>query len=136
MKKINSVHFGPEMILIGIALLILFPGVAWMIKGKFYWYLCVPGAFVLFAFALVFMIEMKQDGAEVPYYEAKLKENIPFDPVNQRAVIKASICNGEKVAGFKDKKTGHFTEVMVLRSDAQKDRFMKLYGITELPTEY
>ena len=32
---------------------------------------------------------------------------IPFDPQTQYAVIKSSICTGEKVAGFKNKTDGH-----------------------------
>ena len=32
---------------------------------------------------------------------------IEYNPEKQRAVIKCSICNGEQVAGFKDKQTGH-----------------------------
>ncbi len=59
-----------------------------------------------------------------------------FDPEKQEAVIQASICTGEKVAGFKDKDGGHFTEVMLIRTDADLERFKKLYGITEVKTEY
>ncbi|MCR5268007.1 MAG: aspartate dehydrogenase [Lachnospiraceae bacterium] len=50
--------------------------------------------------------------------------------------MQASICTGEKVAGFKDKDGGHFTEVMLIRTDADLERFKKLYGITEVKTEY
>ena len=65
-----------------------------------------------------------------------LKELIPFDPENQYAVIKSSICTGEKVAGFKNKKDGHFTEVMLIRSSDEEQRFKDIYGIDELKTEY
>ncbi len=61
---------------------------------------------------------------------------IPFDPNKQEAVIRASICNGERVAGFKEKEGGHFTEVMLIRSDADLDRFMKQYDLKEIKTEY
>ena len=39
-----------------------------------------------------------------------IKKN--YDKENQRPVIKASICNGEQVAGFQDIHTGAFEEVM------------------------
>ena len=61
---------------------------------------------------------------------------IRFDPDTQYAVIRSSICTGEKVAGFKNKKDGHFTEVMVIRSSADEKRFMSLYGIDKVRTEY
>lgn len=35
-----------------------------------------------------------------------------YDPNIYEPVIKASICNGEQVAGFRNKKTGKFEEVM------------------------
>ena len=35
-----------------------------------------------------------------------------YDKENKKPVIKASICNGEQVAGFKDIHTGKIEEVM------------------------
>lgn len=69
-------------------------------------------------------------------FEEHLKEEIPFDPENQMAVIRSSICTGEKVAGFKEKKNGKFTEVMTIRSQEDKDQFMKIYGLEKVTTEY
>ena len=43
---------------------------------------------------------------------------VQFNPETQYAVIHSSICTGEKVAGFKNKSDGHFTEVMLIRSPA------------------
>ncbi len=64
------------------------------------------------------------------------KDQIPFDPDTQEAVIHASICTGEKVAGFRDKQTGHFTEVMLIRSQADQEQFEKMYGVKTIRTEY
>ena len=61
---------------------------------------------------------------------------VKFDPETQYAVIRSSICTGEKVAGFKDKKGGHFTEVMVIRSAADEARFKEMYGLESVRTEY
>lgn len=38
-----------------------------------------------------------------------------FSPETHDAVIRSSICTGEKVAGFKSKKDGHFSEVMLIQ---------------------
>ena len=54
---------------------------------------------------------------------------IPFNPEKQYAVIRSSICTGEKVAGFKNKDDGHFIEVMLIRSQMDEQRFKELYGI-------
>ena len=61
---------------------------------------------------------------------------IRFDQDKQYAVIRSSICTGEKVAGFKNKEDGHFTEVMLIRSYEDKLNFMETYGIEEIKTEY
>jgi len=68
--------------------------------------------------------------------EKKLTESIPFDPEKQIAVIKSSICTGEKVAGFKNKDDGHFTEVMLIRSKEEERRFMKIYNLDSVKIEY
>ncbi len=61
---------------------------------------------------------------------------IKFDPDKQYAMIRSSICTGEKVAGFKNKKDGHFTEVMLIRSHEDELYFKEIYGIEEIKTEY
>ncbi len=60
----------------------------------------------------------------------------PFNPETQIAVIRSSICTGEKVAGFKDKKDGHFTEVMLIRSPKDVQSFKEQYHVDTLKTEY
>ena len=41
-----------------------------------------------------------------------------YDKENKKPVIKASICNGEQVAGFKDIHTGKIEEVMLIKNQA------------------
>lgn len=62
--------------------------------------------------------------------------NILYDPDNQKPVIKCSICNGEQVAGFKDIKTGKFTEVMLINNNKDLENFKKIYKLTEVSKEY
>ena len=60
-----------------------------------------------------------------------------YDMENKKPVIKASICNGEQVAGFKDIHTGKIEEVMLIKSPADLDAFKKMYGIDdEIAKEY
>ncbi len=54
-----------------------------------------------------------------------------FDPTGKTPVIRASICTGEKVAGWRDGDTGRFTEVMLIRTDADLRRFLTDYGFRE-----
>lgn len=54
-----------------------------------------------------------------------------YDRNTQKPVIKASICNGEQVAGFKDIHTGKFEEVMLIRRAEDLETFKAIYGIEE-----
>ena len=57
-----------------------------------------------------------------------------YDKQNKKPVIKASICNGEQVAGFKDIHTGKVEEVMLMKSPADLEHFKAMYGICLLYT--
>ena len=61
-----------------------------------------------------------------------------YDRGTQRPAIRASICTGEKVAGFQDKRTEKFTEVMLLRTPQDLEEFRRLYhiGQEEIVTLY
>ena len=65
-----------------------------------------------------------------------LAEKIPFDPARQIPVLRSSICTGEKVAGFKDLEGGRFTEVMLIRSPKDEQRFREIYGLESVKKEY
>ncbi len=59
-----------------------------------------------------------------------------YDPEREYPVIRSSICTGEKVAGFKDKETGKFRDVMLIRNDRELEEFKFVYGIDDVKTEY
>ena len=46
-----------------------------------------------------------------------------------RPVIRSSICTGEKTACMQDLKTGHLTELMLIKSEADIDAFCEEYGV-------
>ena len=91
---------------------------------------------MLSALTIIFIIEAHQDGGKVPHYEKHLRETLVFDPLRHAPVIRSSICTGEKVAGWKDRENGHFTEVAVIKSEEDRRYFMKTYGISDIKTEY
>ncbi|MCM1105195.1 MAG: aspartate dehydrogenase [Clostridium sp.] len=61
-----------------------------------------------------------------------------YDKENVKPVIRASICTGEQVAGFKDIHTGKFEEIMLIRDARDKEVFLSRYGISaeEVTKEY
>lgn len=69
-------------------------------------------------------------------FSKKIKKKT-YDRNSQKPVIKASICNGEQVAGFKDIHTGKFEEVMLIRCTEDLEAFKAMYGIEgEVVKEY
>lgn len=99
-------------------------------------WLCAIGVVILVAFLIVFIVKMWQDNSKIPYYERTLKEKIPYDSEKQYAVIRVSICTGEKVAGFKNYGDAHFTEVMLIKDAEDEKRFKAIYGLDEIKKEY
>lgn len=64
-------------------------------------------------------------------------EKKSYDRENMKPILHASICTGETVAGFKNRRTGKFEEVMLIKSEADKELFKEIYDIADdLPTEY
>ena len=59
-----------------------------------------------------------------------------YDKENLEPVLRCSICNGEQVAGFKDRRTGKFTEICLIRNDTELKAFQSEYGIGEIRREY
>jgi len=65
-------------------------------------------------------------------FERRKKEPlIPYDKRGKIPVIRASICTGEQVAGFKDPETGKFDELMLIRSPADLQTYLREYDVTE-----
>lgn len=70
-------------------------------------------------------------------FEFLKKRQAPaFDRTGKTPVIRTSICTGEKVAGYKTDATGRFTEVMLIRSDADLEAFLRSYGFDRSELKY
>ena len=66
-------------------------------------------------------------------FKAAKKPSAPsFDPAAEEPAIRCSICTGEQVAGFRNKSTGQFREVTLLRTAKDLESFKKDYGVEEL----
>lgn len=135
-KKINSNSYGGFWIFVSILVGGVIPGLIWYLFHQFLWWLCLIGGFSLLGFIILFLIEMRQDFGFIPFYEKTLTSDITFDPKTQYAVVLSSICTGEKMAGFRNKKDRSFTEVMLVKTPEDLDRFKKMYGIETVKTEY
>ena len=53
-----------------------------------------------------------------------------YDRENLRPVIRASICTGEQVAGFKDIHSGKFVEAMLIKDNSDMEVFLETYDIS------
>ncbi len=59
-----------------------------------------------------------------------------YDPSIYKPVLHCSICNGEQVAGFKNRQTGKFEEIGYIRNEAELAEFLKQYGLDSIEKEY
>lgn len=59
----------------------------------------------------------------------KKTEKKSFDREKLSPAMRSSICTGEKVAGFRNKETGKFEEVMMIRNEEDLAEFEETYGI-------
>lgn len=68
----------------------------------------------------------------------KGKQQGTYDKANKKPILHISICTGEKVAGFKDLKTGKFEDIMLIRNENDLELFLEQYKISphELSKEY
>ncbi|MBR2258806.1 MAG: aspartate dehydrogenase [Blautia sp.] len=61
---------------------------------------------------------------------------LAYDEKEKTPVIHQSICNGERVGGFKIRSTKRFEEVMVIRNEEDLRIFKEMVQKEQIPTEY
>lgn len=54
-----------------------------------------------------------------------------YAPETETPAIRCSICTGEQSAGFKERASGRFREIMPIRSDRDIIIFREKYGIKQ-----
>lgn len=64
-------------------------------------------------------------------FKKSTRQALEYDREKYTPVIRCSICTGERVAGFRDRTTGKFTDVMLIKSDRDLEAFRRKYAITE-----
>lgn len=64
------------------------------------------------------------------FFKKKIEKK-EYDKSTKKPVIKASICTGEQVAGFKDIFTGVFEDVMLIKTPEDLAVFKEMYDIKE-----
>ena len=67
-------------------------------------------------------------------FRRKTPHAIPYDPETQEPAVQSSICTGEMVVGFIDRKTGKFRKYELARGQGDVETFWlshKFYGITD-----
>ena len=69
------------------------------------------------------------------FWRRKKRETV-YDKTGKIPVIRSSICTGEQTAGFKDAASGRFEELMLIRSDADLEEFMRLYDVEDIRREW
>ena len=72
------------------------------------------------------------------FHHKKIVKKPLYDVDSERPAIRASICTGEKVAGFQNLKNGSFREVMLIRNQKDLEAFCSTYRIKndKIPTIY
>ena len=113
---------------VGLLAGVIAPAVLWFVLHRVVWGLVIAGGIILIALAAFWGSRREEEGNR--------PGTVSFDPEKQYAVIRCSICTGEKVAGFKNKADGRFTEVMLIRSPREEERFREMYHLDTVKTEY
>lgn len=77
-------------------------------------------------FRKLFQKKKTADKAETPV----------FDPEVYRPVLRCSICTGEQVAGFVNRSSGQFEEIMLIRNEADLEEFRQKYNVSQIEKIY
>ena len=71
---------------------------------------------------------IRQEGCKVFGFHRK-PQALTYDAKLLKPVIRCSICTGEQTAGFLDRSTGRFEDVMLIRDGKDLQAFRERYGI-------
>ena len=64
-------------------------------------------------------------------FKRKTEEKPAWPPERFEPVIRSSICTGERVACMRERDTGKLHELVLIRSEADLDRFCRDYGVSK-----
>ena len=66
----------------------------------------------------------------------KRQPRLQYDPQTQQPAVRRSICTGEMTAGFIDRRTGKFTDLMLLNGLRDLEQFKKDVGTEDIKEIY
>ncbi len=70
-------------------------------------------------------------------FQRKARMQVPsYDPAVKKPAVRCSICTGERVAGFKDIRTGKFEELQLIANDKELHAFMEACGVESVEYLY
>lgn len=136
MKRTDSGHGSAGLTILEIGSILVIICVSVILSKRVSWGAYMPGIMMLSIAAVVLGFGRARRKSNGPRAKTLSDKGLVFDPARHEAVIRSSICTGEKVAGWKDRENGHFTEVAVIKSEEDRRYFMKTYGISDIKTEY
>ena len=64
------------------------------------------------------------------------KQGIRFDPETQEPVVRRSICTGEMTVGLLDRRSGRFSELMLVRNQQELKEVCRQLGVEDIRTIY
>ena len=64
------------------------------------------------------------------------KVQAEYDPTREEPAVRKSICTGEMTAGFVDRRSGRFRELMRLKDQRELDEFCRSVGMKDIKTIY
>ncbi len=70
------------------------------------------------------------------FRKQKKIQRIEYDASVWKPVLKCSICTGEQVAGFLNRKTGQFEERTLIRNEDELREFLDACGVDEIEKIY
>ena len=71
-------------------------------------------------------------------FKKRESETLQYDPNTQQPAVRKSICTGEMTAGFIDRETGRFRDIMRLDGQKGLEAFCRSVGVSadEIKTIY
>ena len=63
------------------------------------------------------------------FTKKKIRKRLEYNKEKERPVVRCSICNGERVAGFMEYGTKNFREVAFIRDNAELEDFKESCGV-------
>lgn len=96
----------------------------------------ISGIGLLWIMKVFFGIPKPENPKQKGSSDIEQRRREAYDLQKYLPIIRCSVYSGKQVAGFKDKMTGQFMEVMIIQSDKDLEEFKARYGVDKVEKEY